>query len=727
MRNCAILGCGSSTYHLDKWIQKWCGSHNCKFATGNCFCPPPFTLYPFPTETKDGAARSRWIQLIDRTDEKGERWQPHPKGNSRVCSKHFVDGEPTALNPDPVLNLVLLRCRGEKPPSKRRQSETATNVDQRVDDGPDSKGLRACAVDHTYACRCSCQESCNCRGCIQKHKDINKLPGKVEMLEGKVGELELKLENAAAKTGFCGNIKTDRSVRLLAGLSSKKDLDNLCKCVKRKAMKMRCWEGKGTVPRTFRQSPKKSGPRSKPSIQDEMGRGAMASADSVDMAVEDLGISMEELREWIDKELEKVDFLKQRKAALLELESWVEKKEAEVAHVDGLFEDASRSVEVCESMVKDLYTDLGLLYDETVQSEAARRVPEASEVIEILDDEEEEEDDDVLAVETVETGRMAPSSSTMSALSKITREPSLLRDAMAAMRKSARDVQKFVEAVSRKPGATVSELPRSSATQPADPAVLTDASRAPLEPDKGKPPAATLSMPSSPTSTLSSTCSPHARPSLQPAPPVAAAPGGQPSLTVMEDGEVVKDGDLFKGMRILGKKRTKTWHKGALIAIVTTGPNKKFKVKFDNKGKSLLSGNHVAYDYHPLAERLMVGSRVVAKYKDGNSVWLYAGVVAEMPNTKNKTRFLIFFDDGYASYVGLSELYPVCRPLVKSWEDIEDTSCRDFIEEYITAYPNRPMVLLKNGQQIKTEWEGTWWKSRVEEVDGSLVKILFLV
>ncbi len=45
----------------------------------------------------------------------------------------------------------------------------------------------------------------------------------------------------------------------------------------------------------------------------------------------------------------------------------------------------------------------------------------------------------------------------------------------------------------------------------------------------------------------------------------------------------------------------------------------------------------------------------------------------------------------------------------------------------ITAYPSRPMVLLKVGQIIKTEWEGTWWKSKVEEVDGSLVKILFLV
>lgn len=63
----------------------------------------------------------------------------------------------------------------------------------------------------------------------------------------------------------------------------------------------------------------------------------------------------------------------------------------------------------------------------------------------------------------------------------------------------------------------------------------------------------------------------------------------------------------------------------------------------------------------------------------------------------------------------------------KTWEDIEDVSSRDFIEEYITAYPNRPMVLLKSGQLIKTEWEGTWWKSRVEEVDSSLVRILFLV
>lgn len=64
----------------------------------------------------------------------------------------------------------------------------------------------------------------------------------------------------------------------------------------------------------------------------------------------------------------------------------------------------------------------------------------------------------------------------------------------------------------------------------------------------------------------------------------------------------------------------------------------KYKVKFDNKGKSLLSGNHVAFDYNPTLEVLYVGARVVAKYRDGSLVWLFAGIVAEMPNTKNQMR-----------------------------------------------------------------------------------------
>ncbi|KAM8794504.1 histone-lysine N-methyltransferase SETDB1 [Eudromia elegans] len=373
--------------------------------------------------------------------------------------------------------------------------------------------------------------------------------------------------------------------------------------------------------------------------------------------LEELGLSMEELQGIIDEELEKLECVRQRRQQLAALEKCVRQKEEEVAHVDQLFDDASRAIDKCEVLVKDLYSKLGLQYRES-SSEDEDSAAVATEVIEIPD----EDDDEVMSIDSGWKGSDTSP--------RIAKDQTLLREAMAAMRKSAQDVQKFMDAVNKKTNAQ--DTQKDGQTPQQTPGAL------------------------------------------------------QPAASAAAGSDLSNDGDLKVGMRILGKKRTKTWHKGMLIAIQTVGAGKKYKVKFDNKGKSLLSGNHIAYDYHPSPEKHYVGSRVVAKYKDGNQVWLYAGIVAETPNVKNKDRFLIFFDDGYASYVKEWELYPICRPLQKTWEDIEDVSCRDFIEEYITAYPNRPMVLLKNGQLIKTEWEGTWWKSRVEEVDGSLVKILFL-
>ncbi|KAG9334323.1 hypothetical protein JZ751_008305 [Albula glossodonta] len=360
---------------------------------------------------------------------------------------------------------------------------------------------------------------------------------------------------------------------------------------------------------------------------------------------EELGVSLEELRRWIEEEVERSEVVRQRKAQLAELQDWVEQREKEVATVELLFSNASESVVECETLVKEVYSKMGLVYkDSSSEDEAGSRGAQSSEIIEIDDD---DDDDDVIAVG------------------------------------SSQQVQKLVQAVSR-------TTPTVTPTKPPPPPIVRRES-------SGQ----SLAMP---------------------AVFVSQAPRNTPT----QPNPALKEDALHLEMSILGKKRTKTWHRGTLIAITPVGSGYKYKVKFENKGKSLLSGNHVAFDYHPTLERLYVGARVVAKYKDGNQVWLYAGIVAEMPNSKNRMRFLIFFDDGYASYVSLPELYPVCRPLKKTWEDIEDASCRDFIEEYITAYPNRPMVLLKAGQLIKTEWEGTWWKSRVEEVDGSLVKILFL-
>ncbi|XP_051574709.1 histone-lysine N-methyltransferase SETDB1-B-like isoform X1 [Myxocyprinus asiaticus] len=382
---------------------------------------------------------------------------------------------------------------------------------------------------------------------------------------------------------------------------------------------------------------------------------------------EEFGVSLDELRKWIEEQVDCSEAVLQRKAQLAQLQDWVEQREKEVADMDSLCSNASESVVQCEALVKEVYSNMGLVYRESSSEDEEGGRAKASEVIEIDDD---DDDDDVIAV-----GCVVPPKKVI----KPAKDPKFM-EASAALQKTSQQVQNLAQTVNKTPSGLTT-----------------------------------------PTKTVPPPTQAHGALTV-PAVFMSSAPKNTPT----QPNPNLKQDDMKIDMTLLGKKRTKTWHRGTLIAIKQMGSNFKYKVKFENKGKSLLSGNHVAYDYHPTLERLYVGARVVAKYKDGNQVWLYAGVVAEMPNSKNRMRFLIFFDDGYASYVGLPELYPICRPLKKSWEDIEDQSCRDFIEEYITSYPNRPMVLLKPGQIIKTEWEGTWWKSRVEEVDGSLVKMLFL-
>ncbi|XP_014849561.1 PREDICTED: histone-lysine N-methyltransferase SETDB1 [Poecilia mexicana] len=401
-----------------------------------------------------------------------------------------------------------------------------------------------------------------------------------------------------------------------------------------------------------------------------MESGDGMEVDGWDPSLEDeLGVSLDDLKKWIEEAVEQSEAVKKKKAQLIELEEWVEQKEKEEAKTEKLLNDANQSVLECEKLVRAAYENNGLVYRESSSDDeggGGGGLP--SEVIEIDDD----DDDDVIAVGClVPPKTQAPS-----------KDPTL-NEASAVLQKTTQQVQKLVQIVTKPSSA--SPLIRTAVQSVVQPGVQ----------------------------------------STTPAIFVSQAPSHQ-TMTQTQPNPNIKEDELKVGMNILGKKRTKTWHKGNLVAINPVGNGVfKYKVRFD-KGKSLLSGNHVAFDYNPTLESLYVGARVVAKYKDGNLVWLYAGIVAEMPNNKNRMRFLIFFDDGYASYVILPELYPVCRPLKRTWEDIEDASCRDFIEEYISAYPSRPMVLLKVGQIIKTEWEGTWWKSKVEEVDSSLVKILFL-
>ena len=53
----------------------------------------------------------------------------------------------------------------------------------------------------------------------------------------------------------------------------------------------------------------------------------------------------------------------------------------------------------------------------------------------------------------------------------------------------------------------------------------------------------------------------------------------------------------------------------------------------------------------------------------------YSGIIAEPPKTMNKHRYLIFFDDGYASYIRHEDIRVVCAQTENAvYEDIHPNS-----------------------------------------------------
>lgn len=185
----------------------------------------------------------------------------------------------------------------------------------------------------------------------------------------------------------------------------------------------------------------------------------------------------------------------------------------------------------------------------------------------------------------------------------------------------------------------------------------------------------------------------------------------------------------FKGM----------WYSGSILEILE-GNGKgqvQYKVKIEKKNKmyKTMSGKNLAYMLRPNVI-LPVGTRVIAEYKEEPTLLsptsnkrrgvgaLYVGIIAEPPKSMNNYMYLIFFDDGYAQYSQMEEVFLVCESSKNVWEDIHpDTS--HFVKEYLTQYPERPMVKLQRGQSVRTEWNGSWWTARVVTVHGSLVKMFF--
>ena len=96
-------------FRLNVWRKDWCKVHNCLNSNPPCSCEPPFQLFKFPTVKKHPELRLLWCKLVNRAPfDQSNSSQPKlwtPGSKSRICSSHFVDGEPTAENPHPTLNL----------------------------------------------------------------------------------------------------------------------------------------------------------------------------------------------------------------------------------------------------------------------------------------------------------------------------------------------------------------------------------------------------------------------------------------------------------------------------------------------------------------------------------------------------------------------------------------------------------------------------------------------
>ncbi|KAI4886848.1 hypothetical protein NFI96_021447, partial [Prochilodus magdalenae] len=208
------------------------------------------------------------------------------------------------------------------------------------------------------------------------------------------------------------------------------------------------------------------------------------------------------------------------------------------------------------------------------------------------------------------------------------------------------------------------------------------------------------------------------------------APSTKPSVTTEASqtvpARVQTEVELKVDMAVLGRRRTKTWHQGTVLEIKTTETGNRYKVKFEgDKGKSVLSAHHLACVGCPMLKDLFVGCRVVARYKEDSQSWLHAAIITEMPDRKNRMRFMVFFDDGRAAYVSLPDLHLICKPCKNIYEDIEDEGPRIEVEEYLKAYPNPIFVVVRVGQESKAERDGKWEDCTISQVDGSLIQICY--
>ena len=92
-------------------------------------------LHPFPNKRNKALERETWLRAIRRADPKHGYRYLEPRPYMRVCSEHFVNGEPSDEHPNPELKLGHTNTTPSKPRAKRKLSETTTDCSDVSEDG----------------------------------------------------------------------------------------------------------------------------------------------------------------------------------------------------------------------------------------------------------------------------------------------------------------------------------------------------------------------------------------------------------------------------------------------------------------------------------------------------------------------------------------------------------------------------------------------------------------
>ena len=252
--NCSVLTCSSSDAKLNPWKKNKCSLHGVEQRYCRCGCP--FRLFCFPSKLRNSESRACWLRAMRRINPDKSEWEP--SAHARVCSKHFVDGEPTLGNPDPTINLgydrqiekprrVIVR----KPIAKKRKLNSETQEIPQEDGDPPSLNQEVpppveeqpannqhLSTDHDYHCVTK-----KCDGCADKDALVKSLVDKINRLT--IQNPTKKSSVVVKYSGFSHKkIKSDSRMSFYTGLSSISVFHTIFAVLEPHLSRLTYWRGK---------------------------------------------------------------------------------------------------------------------------------------------------------------------------------------------------------------------------------------------------------------------------------------------------------------------------------------------------------------------------------------------------------------------------------------------------------------------------------------------------